>query len=183
MHNMTWLHASLARQKLLTSSDERLHTPQILMSAESVGNFDQLVGTLSLDALVPILRAQILSLQGRAGDALVLYDEHLASAMAQGLARMQASLRADMAWCRLRLGQATRAQQDARAAARAVQDESDLDDRAAAHSRLSQVFTELDEPDAAAFHAQRAAADWQAHAKAQASAVALLDGVLESLPA
>ena len=183
MHNMSWLNASQARQKLFMSSGERLLSPQILLGAESVGHFDQLVGTLSLDALVPILRAQILSLQGRAADALALYDEHLSSAMAQGLARMQASLRADMAWCRLRIGQATRALQDARAAARSVEEESDLDDRAAAHSRLSQVFGELEDAAAAAFHAQRAAADWLAHTEAQARAVELLDRVLEGLPA
>jgi len=39
---------------------------------------------------------------------------------AAGSSRMQASLRADMAWCRLQLGQTNRALQDARAAALAA---------------------------------------------------------------
>jgi len=183
MHNMAWLHASHARQQALTASAEGVATPQMLMSAESTGNFDQLVGTASLDALVPILRAQILSLQGRPADALVLYDQHLASAMVQGLARMQGSLRADMAWCRFQLGQHREAMRDAVEAAQAAEHETDLDDRAAAHSRLFRVFSELGETDTAARHAVRADSDWKAHVRDQLAVVASLNRLTETMPA
>ena len=177
MHNMTWLHANHARQQALTVPGTVGITPQVLMSAESTGNFDVLVGTASLDALLPILRAQILSLQGAWADALALYERHMAQAMAQGLARMQGSLRADMAWCRLRLGDEHRAMQDARAAVAAAEHETDLDDRAAAHSRLARVFAELGETDAAERHALRAAADWRTHEQDQSTVVDSLNGL------
>lgn len=183
MHNMAWLHANHARQQALTVSAEGLATAQMLMSAESTGNFDVLIGTASLDALVPILRAQILSLQGRHADALTLYDQHLASAMAQGLARMQSSLRADMAWCRLQLEQPREAARDAHAAAQAVDQETDLDDRAAAHSRLARVFVGLGDADTAAGHAQRAEADWAAHRRDQRAVVDGLDRLVATLVA
>jgi hypothetical protein len=155
----------------------------MLMSAESTGNFDVLVGTASLDALLPILRAQILSLQGQWAEALALYDQHMAQAMVQGLARMQGSLRADMAWCRVQLGDQRRAMQDAMAAAQAAEHETDLDDRAAAHSRLARVFAELGEATIAERHAVRAGNDWRAHERDQVSVVESLNRLLEKLPA
>jgi len=179
MHNMAWLHASHARQQMLTHPGTSGVTPHMLMSAESTGNFDVLVGTVSLDALLPILRAQILSLQGNSAEALALYERHLAQAMVQGLARMQGSLRADMAWCRLRLGDTRQAMQDARAAAQAAEHETDLDDRAAAHSRLAQVFAELDEARLAEDHAQRASCDWKAHERDQQALVESLNRLRE----
>lgn len=183
MHNMAWLHANHARQQVLTRAPgEAAVAPQVLMGAESTGNFDVLVGTASLDALVPILRAQILSLQGRPADALVLYEQHMSHAMVQGLARMQASLRADMACCRLQLGEPRRAMQDATAASQVVDQESDLDDRAAAHSRLARVFAELGEAEKAERHARRAAQDWTAHERDQTAVVTALDRLVASLP-
>jgi len=184
LHNMAWMHANEARQQAL--SDPRgacahVVRPHVLMSAESTANFDSLAGLLGLDALVPILRARILALQGQWAESLALYDAHLAQAMAQGLERMQASLRADMAWCRLQLGQTSRALQDARQAAQAIGSERDLDDRAAAHSRLAQVFGQVGDTQAADHHAGLAAADWEAHCKHQTEIVLLLDQALEGL--
>jgi len=181
MHNMAWLHASHARQQTLTAPGTGGVTPQMLMSAESTGNFDVLMGTVALDALLPILRAQILSLQGECVEALALYEQHMAQAMVQGLARMQGSLRADMAWCRLRLGDDHGAMQDARAAALAAEHETDLDDRAAAHSRLARVFAELGDGVAAERHSLRAGDDWSAHERDQAAVVVNLNRLLEAL--
>jgi hypothetical protein len=184
MHNMAWVHANLARQQALSDPGGAcppVVRPHVMMSAESTANFDHLAGVLVLDALVPILRARILSLQGKWAESLALYDSHLSQAMAQGLGHMQASLRADMAWCRAQLGQDSRALQDARAAVVSVDSERDLDDRAAAHSRLAQVFGKAGDALAAARHAQRAADDWQAHCKDQAETVALLDAALDGI--
>jgi hypothetical protein len=183
MHNMAWMHANLARQQVLseTVASGQALPPQMLMSVESTSNFDKMAGQLALNALVPILRARILSLQGHAEQALTLYEGYFSDALAQGLSRMQASLRADMAWCRWQLGQTNRALQDARAAAQAIAEERDLDDRAAAHSRLAQVFTQAGDVANAALHTQRAAADWQAHREEQAGTVASLDRALADI--
>ncbi|MEY4562093.1 MAG: hypothetical protein RLZZ618_1370 [Pseudomonadota bacterium] len=182
MHNMTALHAGVVRQTRCTASPgEGRGVSQILMGAESTRNFDRVLGTNALDSLGPILCAQVLSLHERHEEALALYDEHYAHAMAQGLGRMQANLRADMAWCRLRLAQHSRALQDARAAARAVEDPIDIDDRAAAHSLLALVFAELGEADTAARHAERAALDWKTHVATQYNLVALLNQAVDGV--
>ena len=41
-----------------------------LMGAESIGHYDAGVGTASLGSLVPMLRAQVLTAQGRWAEAL-----------------------------------------------------------------------------------------------------------------
>ena len=183
MHNMAWMHTNHVRQKMLSEpgGEQMVITPQMLMGAESTETFDNLSGMLALDALVPMLRAQVHSLLGNWAESLALSEAYFSQAMAQGMGHMQASLRAEMAWCRSRLGQASRALQDAKAAALAVEKERDLDDRAAAHSRLAQVFAQSGDADAAERHARRAASDWQALRKEQAEGVVMLDEALAGL--
>jgi len=149
-----------------------------MLGIESTGNFDALVGTASLSALVPLLRAQVCSLQGRWADAVALYDAHFSDGLLQGLDRMRACLGADLAWCRLQLGQTEQALKDALAAEVAVAHDRDVDDRAAAHSRLAQVFTQMGQAEAAARHSAQAVVDWRAHERDQAAAVAVMDKAL-----
>lgn len=175
MHNMAAFLTNEARNVVLRGSKDSAETSRVMLNIESTGNFDALVGTASLNALVPLLRAQVSALQGRWAEAVALYESHFNDGLAQGLERMRASLGADLAWCRLQLGQAELALQDATAAAAKVEHDRDVDDRAAAHSRLSQVFAQLGQADAAARHAAQAALDWQAHEKDQQAVVALLD--------
>lgn len=176
--NMAWLNASQARQNVLSGPGEPQATRQAMLGAESSQNFDALVGTAALDALAPIMRAQLLSLQGRPSDALPLYEQHLDHALTQGAAHMANWLRADLAWCRTQLRQNDLALSDAQAAEAANRDDGDLDDRAATHSRLAQVYAGLGRHDTAKSHSQRAEAAWRALADEQVLIVRLLDQAL-----
>jgi tetratricopeptide (TPR) repeat protein len=178
IHNMAWMHANQSRQALLCGSPDGVSTRQAALGAESSSNFDSMLGVSSLDALVPILRAQVLTFEGQWAAALDLFETHISDAMTQGLARMQPNLRAEMAWCRLQLGQTEAARADARAAVQALEDECDVDDRAAAHSRLSKVFESFGDEDAAQRHAELAARDWAVHVADQARAVTTMDQAL-----
>lgn len=178
MHNMAGLLTNESRQTVLCGHQDAAVTRRAMLGIESTGNFDALVGTASLNALVPLLRAQACSLQERWADAVALYDAHFSDGLLQGLDRMRACLGADLAWCRLQLGQTEQALKDALAAEVAVSHDRDVDDRAAAHSRLAQVFTQMGQPEAAARHSAQAAIDWRAHERDQALAVALMDRVL-----
>lgn len=181
MHNMAGLHANLSRQAVLCGLPAEEVARRALLITDSTRNFDALVGTASLTALVPLLRAQVLGQQGRYAEALALYDGYLDDGLQQGLARMQGFLQADMAWCRVRVGQSARALKEAQSAEAATELDRDVDDRAAAHSRLAQVFAELGQPDVAARHTELAAADWQSHERDQAHAVSLIDKALSGI--
>lgn len=179
IHNMAWMHANQSRQALLCGAADGAATRQAALGAQSSANFDTLLGLSSLDALVPILRAQVLALQGEWGAALMLFDGHVADAMAQGLGRMQANLRAEMAWCRLQAGQAQGARDDTRLALLGLEDECDVDDRAAAHSRLAMIWAALGDDEAARRHAEQAEREWAVHVADQARAIATIDEALE----
>lgn len=182
LHNIAWLNSTNERWHLLTGRGTRPVARQMLMSAESSSNYDDLLGpTVALGAIVPMMRAQILAMQGQWAEALALYEQHMAEALAQGLLRMKGNLLADMAWCRLQTGDTPRALQDARNAAAAAEHEVDRDDRAAAHSRLAQVFAALGEAGLAERHARQADEDWAAHAAECTVLLRGLDAMLAGL--
>jgi hypothetical protein len=183
MHNMAGLLTSESWQSVLRGGVDGDVTRRATLGVESTGNFDALVGTASLSALVPLLRAQVSSQQGRWAEAVGLYEAHFSDGLLQGLDRMRAFLGADLAWCRLQLGQTEQALKDALAAEVAAAHDRDADDRAAAHTRLSQVFGQLNRAEAAARHRELAAVDWRVHERDQALAVSLMDKLLTKLRA
>lgn len=149
MHNMAWLRAHEAREKVLFGAADPDQTRQALMGAESTERFDTGVGTGALHALLPILRAQIHTLLGEYDQALALYDSTLAQALQEGLRYLEPCFRADIAWCHLQLGHRSEARQAAEAAWLCIDDTCADDDRAYALKRLALVFEALGEAERA----------------------------------
>jgi len=177
MHNMAWIRMLLMRQAILTGHGDASAGRHALMNAESTAHFDQMLGDSSWEELKPILRAQILSLQGEASQALILYDEHLGDLKVAS--RLQAHLLADKAWCHTQLAQPEAARDCAAQALLSLEYTTDADDRAAAHGCLAQAFAALGEADKAWSHRHLAAADWAEHQAAQECAIRLLASVDE----
>ena len=176
MHNMAWLRMMTIRQTvLLTGRHDDRATAHALTTAESNEGFDQLKGDSSWIDLKPILRAQLVSLHGDPGQAVALYEQHLASAGTP--ARLQANLLADKAWCHTELGQRSDAIECAALALQGLGGETHIDDRAATHSRLAQVFAALGNAIERDHHFELARVAWEKHAYMQADAVQLLEGL------
>ena len=135
----------------------------------------------SLDALLPMQRACIASVQGQYGEALGLYERHLADAQRQGLVRLTGNYLADMAWCRWHLGDRAGAERDAEAAAAAIDTSMHMDDQATAHGRLGMMFKLLDDEPSAARHAARGRECWAEHRKYQAIVVKAVDAAALTL--
>lgn len=172
MHNMAWLRAANLRQIKFCGLAPSPAGDLALLSADSILNFDQLLGTASLKSLVPILRAQILSVLGDCAQALVLYEQNLSIAVQEGLRRMHSNLLADQAWCRLQLGQLEAARRDALAAEDLLDSRGDHDDRANTHSRLEQIFRAIGDSPSELKHAALAANAWNQHSQLQQRFVA-----------
>jgi len=137
---------------------EALHA---VMNTESAGRFDQAIGLLSLDWLVPLLRAQLLVLESRFTEALDLFEQHGARAEAEWRERMEPCLYADRAWCLLKTGREAEAREEALAAAEALTSAPcETDDRALAHARLAQLFEALGDAERAAAHKAAALRDY-----------------------
>jgi hypothetical protein len=68
---MAWLNMSIVRKATLAGPIGTTEGVHALMGAQSTKNFDELFGISSESGLEPILRAQVVSLQGNSADALV----------------------------------------------------------------------------------------------------------------
>jgi len=159
MYNMAEMRTAQARRESLvglTASGKGL-----LAGVDSVKHYDAVVGGSVMPDLTPVLRAQILTVEGQFAQARELYEAHLPEAMSQGLARLGSSLLAELAWCRVNTGQAEHALLQAREAEVELDPSCDIDDRAATYSRLAQVYKALGDAEASERHAALAVAAWR----------------------
>jgi hypothetical protein len=179
MHNMGWLRMMILRQSSL-SGKVLLNDDHSLMNSESTSQFDVLTGDISWNALKPILRAQILSLKGDYSGALDLYENHLVGVQYEGTMRLQANLLADKSWCLAKTNQLDLANSCAREAMDRISLASHTDDRAAAHSRLAQVFSLLGDYLNERHQRELANDAWGNHEALQARVIELLGGMNDS---
>jgi tetratricopeptide (TPR) repeat protein len=178
MHNMAWIRVVNMRNASFIGTSDRGEGEHVLMAAESTWSFDQLVGATSLDSYVPLLHAQILSVQGRASLALEIYEKHLLAGVQQGLERLHGTLLADQAWCRAQVGQYEAARRDAESAETHLLPDGNFDDRAPGFSRLVQVFELLGDSDSAKRNQDLAERMWHGHADTQARLIDVLSAVV-----
>jgi hypothetical protein len=175
MHNMAWQRMLMMRQLILTGQGSAEAARHALSNAESTFRFDELVGDTSWGELKPLLRAQIISLQGESELALKIYDEKLhGSNLGE---RWQSSLLADQAWCHATLGQRDSAHRCAKMAISSLTSETQIDDRAATHSRLAAVFRVLDLEDEENYHRCEATVLWERFSLIQHTIIDLLANI------
>jgi hypothetical protein len=161
-YNQTLMRALRIRQAALAG--EPGEAPAALLGIESVGRFDDAVGGSARGDLTPLLRAQLLTVQGDFAEAAGLLEAQLPAAMAAGLSRLNCSLLGDLAWCWANTGDSQRARALADQASLEVLAEDrpgcDVDECAALHARLAQVYARLGQDALAAREADAAAAAW-----------------------
>jgi hypothetical protein len=175
MHNMAWQRMLMMRQLILTGNGSADAGQYALSSAESTFRFDELVGDTSWEGLKSLLRAQIVSLQGEAAMALEIYNEKLIESDVGK--RWQSSLLADKAWCHATVGQRDSAHRCAEMAVSSLIDETQIDDRAAMHSRLAAVFRILELEHEANYHQAEATLLWKSFSIIQNNIVDLMANI------
>ncbi len=182
MHNMAWLRVAEARRRALVGDADWLQARQAQIGADSTHRFDGMIGMAALGSLVPMLQAQVLILHERYSDALEILEANLEESMQQGLQRMGCAVHADIAWCRLKLGDLKEARRETDVALSFVDVVgTHTDDQAMTHSRLAQVSLALGDFDLARTQASRADAAWEAHALRQSKLIASLTSALVGL--
>ena len=178
LHTMASLRATALRQNSLLLDAVVVDDKHALISADSAFQFDAMVGLTRHQSLIPILRAQILSVMGQHDEALRLYGAHLVSVKIKGLGRtLEADLLADHAWCQVAVGDLHAAAANAAAAIACLGLTGHFVDRASAHKRLSQVFGALGDMGNSACHLKLATQAWAGHRGVQARIVALLANI------
>jgi tetratricopeptide (TPR) repeat protein len=180
MHNMVGMRLDNFRQAILAGRGDPREAESGLVALASSENFDLLVGTSTLEPLRPMLRARFLSLQARTDEALDIYEAHFPAQVSSEIARMASDVLSDIAWCRLKRGDLARARSDAMAAEQSLTPQTQIDERAATHSRLANIYRELDETPQAQRHAQLADTAWREFESLQQQFVNLLGRMTEN---
>ncbi len=180
MHNMACMRLDNLRQVKLTGLTDNSEGGILMSGTESTSRFDQLIGASSLKALNPLMIARVHSLQGRPAEALIQYKEHLAIDVDQGFSRMRSDLLSDMAWCRFQLDQREAAISLAMEAEASLTAETQIDDRAATHTRLGWLHDAVGDSEAAKRHETHATEAWREFVQLQSRIVELLSAVVES---
>ena len=173
MYNMAEMRTAVARRESLANIV--VGKIGLLLGADSIKHYDSVVGGSVNSHLTAVLRAQVLTVDGEFEQARVLFESHLPQTMSAGLARLGSSMLADLAWCRVNTGQHEHALLQARESELELDPSCDIDDRAATHSRLSQVYAMLGDAETAQRHAGLAAAEWQEFAKQQQALASALN--------
>ena len=137
LHNISAMRSSQIALDDAFGRGDLEQARKALLEAESTANYDWGTGVASLSTMVPLTRAPLLVALSRFEEAVRLFDEHLGRARQEGMARREARLLADRAWCHVRLGRVAQALADTRLAEAGVAAMLDTDDRAATYARLA----------------------------------------------
>jgi tetratricopeptide (TPR) repeat protein len=142
MRHKAWLQMLNMRQKNLTQIST-LNGSDLMALADSSVRFQKIVGDLNWQQSNTVLFAQIHSLNGDFVQALIFYKKYF-----EQNSKLQSNLLADQAWCHVQLNQIQEADFFAEAAVNALMNsknrsDTNIDDVAAAHSRLAQFFFKI----------------------------------------
>ncbi len=180
MHNMVCMRLDHFRQVRLTGQGEERGASTALTGLDSSISFDDLIGTSTLESVRPLMRARYLSLQQRASEALLVYEEQIRKGVASELSRLESDVLSDIAWCRLLHGDTSGARADAEEAERSITPRTQVDDRAATHSRLASYYRKSGDEPTANRHEQLAKQYWSQFGAIQERLVDLLGDMAEN---
>ncbi|MBN8510469.1 MAG: hypothetical protein J0L57_17895 [Burkholderiales bacterium] len=142
------------------------------METDSVESYDFGIGTLSLKSFVPLLRAQLLAVKRRFGEAILILDA--VDQEPDFLPRREAQFRAERAWCRANIGDFELARGDIERARQCLAVASDADDLAATHSRVASTLRMLGDLETAEAHERSSREELRLHKEEQDSLLALV---------
>lgn len=168
LHNMSSILVTNIRNSILGPIATNDKPGLALAGISSTVNFDEILGSTSQPVFTPLTKAQLLSLEGRYQDALVLYEQSMREIRISGSNGWQAWLTADWAWCLLKTGDIERARTQFDCASSMLEDHDHIDDRAAALKRISAGYSEVGDEARSVEFGVRADDHWQAFRGLQA---------------
>lgn len=173
---MAATRASQVRQAAATGRPDAAAIERVAAEIGASIDFARQNATLQDRNLEALLLAEMHMLQGRFGEALRLYDEHLPdSDVGNTLPEVTAAL-SDRAFCLLKLGRPDAALAGAQSALARLDDWTPADIRAIVQDNMATVRASRGEAELAEQHRVLARMAWQAHAHAQREALRVLHG-------
>lgn len=123
-----------------------------VMSAQSAGNLNSALGISNQSSMVPVQRAELLTIEKRWAEAIELFDAHIDTSTAQGLAKWAAKFYAQRAWCKANLADFEGCKSDLQLVIQDTNQSSDADDLAIVHFRVAASARLMQEKELSDFH-------------------------------
>ncbi|MEO6410702.1 MAG: hypothetical protein ABIO45_18385, partial [Burkholderiaceae bacterium] len=160
IHNRGWLQLTRLGEGAL-SYDGSEAVRGGLNGIASSQAYDELIGAASTAGITPLLLAQTYCAKDQPANALEIFEAHMPKEdPGNSQSRLACAMLADQAWCRMKIGQFDAARRDAIAAEESLLPAPHVDDRAATHSRLAQIYASFGDQEATDLHFAAAARYW-----------------------
>lgn len=160
MHNMVSMRLDHFRQVILTGGGESSGAAYALVGIDSSENFDSLIGSSTLEELRPIMRARFLSLSSRPSEALSIYEDQVIGKILTRIVRLESDVMSDIGLCYLKQGNVVEAKRAIGVAEDAISRCAQVDDLAATHTRLRDIYSSFGDAATASSHDLRATDLW-----------------------
>lgn len=108
-----------------------------VMSAQSVSNLNTALGISNQPSMIPVQRAELLTIQREWSTAISIFDNHIDSLKLQGQSKWISRYIAHRSWCKANNGDAAGARLDIRAAIDGAVSGTDPDDLYVLHLRVA----------------------------------------------
>lgn len=137
------------------------------MSAQSASNLNHALGISNQPSMIPVQRAEILTIQKRWQEAMELLDIHIEQIHSQGQSKWAAKYIAHRAWCKSNLGDLRGSRLDVDMALENIDSKLDPDDLCVVHFRVAGALEACGDSTAAGRHRELAGKQLHEHARQQ----------------
>ena len=179
LFNASALHVSMLTLADCTGGVDSNELNFVAMSAQSASNLNHALGISNQPSMIPIQRAEILTIQKRWQEAQALFDDHIERLGAQGQSKWSARFIAHRAWCKGNLGDISGCYSDVTLALNSVDSGLDPDDLFVVHSRIAGSLELCNKHAAADTHREIANLNLKRHAQHQATVNDLFSAVAD----
>jgi len=141
MYNSASFHvADMTLQDCLQRALPESEIRRLSLEVASIVNLDKGIGQPHLSFMIPLLHADMLILERKFSDALILFDMVLENIDSLSPKRLIPKVIMQRAWARAKMNMLTEAANDCRFAEQRTEDCSDIDDLAIIHARLAMIY-------------------------------------------
>lgn len=115
------------------------------MSAQSVQNLNTALGIMNQPSMIPVQKAELLTIQGEWALAIGAFDNHIEPLRSQGQSKWVSKYIAQRSWCKANIGDRVGARSDMMLALENAEGGTDPDDLFVIHSRVGKSAQRIDD--------------------------------------
>jgi tetratricopeptide (TPR) repeat protein len=152
-----------------------------VMSAQSAGNLNNALGIANQSSMVPVQRAELLTIEKKWREAIEIFNAHIDSSIEEGQSKWAPKFFAQRAWCKANISDTEGARNDIQLATEGADACTDPDDRGILHLRIASSAQMLDDKTLEAHHRNLAGHYLAVHSEHQSLVKKYFSEIAESI--